>query len=36
MKNLITALLALSVVTAAAAPSFAFDPRNVPSTASEK
>ena len=36
MKNLITALVALTIVTAAAAPSFAFDPRDVPSTATEK
>ncbi len=36
MKSLITALVALTVVTAAAAPSYAFDIRDLPTTATEK
>lgn len=36
MSKILAAVIALSVVTAAAAPSYAFDFRSIQSTASEK
>jgi len=36
MTKIITALVALTLVTAVAAPSYAFDFRNIPTTATNK